>query len=155
MHSLPNVSFCIYAKIFTSIPNLPFKDFVSINTHLCSRSLKLKSMERRNEWGDDSIGKKQTWGSLIFTKRKDASGLQMDLHCEVQIWWIIGKIQGKTCRQRVHSNLWCRLPWDICTSDKDEYHHNSFIFGYHQGLLSTSIWYEKCIPSWRFRRRGL
>ena len=70
MHSLPNVSFCIYAEIFTSMPNLPFKDFVSINTHLYLISLKLKSMERCHEWGDDSIEKNRFGDRWFLPKGK-------------------------------------------------------------------------------------
>ena len=34
----------------------------------------------------------------------------------------------------------------------NEYHQDSFVFGCHQGLVSTSIRCEECIPSRIFRR---
>ena len=42
----------------------------------------------------------------------------MGLHLEVLLEWIIGKIQGKTCHQREHSNLWYRLSQDFALMTK-------------------------------------
>ena len=44
------------------MPGLPLTSFVSTNTHLYLRSLKLKTMERCHEGGDDSIEKKSDLG---------------------------------------------------------------------------------------------
>lgn len=86
--------------------------------------------------------RKKTVGcKLIFTLKYNSDGL-------------LDKFKTRLVKKRPHSDLWNRLPRDICSYSQDQHHQNTFLASSNNGMALAPTGCEEFL-TWRSEKNAL